>query len=166
MNLYQVIRTLEVAAASQPAVGTIVRNDVFRLNQFPSVIYGAFAWLQGEHATSGDDNLMHWEFTLFYVDRLTEDKGNEVQIQSTGIEVLENVLRVMEDAGAFAGDYTFQAFNQRFTDECAGVYCKVRLDTAKDSVCGVSWPDSAPLEYNEAGQYWAWHLGGRTIKII
>jgi hypothetical protein len=163
MNLFQVIRSIESAAAAQPVVGTIVRNDVFRLNAAPAVHYGVFAWLQGEHMTGGDSNIMRWAFTLFYVDRLTSDKGNEVEIQSTGIEVLENVLRQLEQAGAFAGDYSFQTFNQRFTDECAGVFCRVVLETAKDAQCEVEYT-TAPV-WNDGG-WWEWTTGDRTIKII
>ena len=159
MNLNQVIRAIEKTAAMQPPVGSIVRNDVFRINASQAVRYGAFAWLQGEHTTSGDGNLMQWAFTFFYVDRLNKDKGNEVPIQSTGIEVLENILRQLEALGIFAGDYSFQTFNQRFTDECAGVFCRVTLETTKDSVCPEYWEflenDGAfNLDYNEDFHCW------------
>lgn len=136
MNLFQVIRAIEKTAAVQAPVRTIVRNDVFRLNAFPSVNYGAFAWLQNEHRTSGDSDLVQWSFTFFYVDRLTADKGNEVQIQSTGIETLENILLALYDLGLFAGDYSFRTFNQRFSDDCAGVFTNVSFETTKDDLCG------------------------------
>ncbi|MBR0246055.1 MAG: hypothetical protein IJQ61_06275 [Bacteroidales bacterium] len=171
MNLNQVIRAIEKTAAMQPPVGSIVRNDVFRINGSPAVRYGAFAWLQGEHTTSGDGNLMRWAFTFFYVDRLNKDKGNEIPIQSTGIEVLENILRQLEALGIFAGDYSFQTFNQRFTDECAGVFCRVILETAKDQVCPEYWEflenDAAfNLDYNEDFHCWQWVTEERTIYFI
>jgi hypothetical protein len=171
MNLNQVIRAIEKTAALQPTVGTIVRNDIFRLNASPVVRYGTFAWLQGEHRTSGDGTLMEWAFTFFHVDRLTADKGNEVQVQSTGIETLENILRGLEDLGIFAGDYTFTTFNQRFTDECAGVFCRVTLETAKDGLCATAWEflenDGAfNLDYNADFHCWQWVTAERTIYII
>ena len=171
MNLYQVIKAIEKTAAMQPPVGSVVRNDVFRLNASPAVRYGAFAWLQGEHRTSGDGNTMQWAFTLFYVDRLTEDRGNEVQIQSTGIEVLENILRQLEGLGVFAGDYTFQTFNQRFTDECAGVFCRVTLETAKDGLCPEAWDflendGDFNLDFNDDFKVWEWVREDRTIYFI
>lgn len=171
MNLFQVIRAIEKAAAMQPPVSSVVRNDVFRINACPAVRYGAFAWLQGEHRTSGDGNTMQWAFTLFYVDRLTEDRGNEVQVQSTGIEVLENVLRQLEAVGVYAEDYTFRTFNQRFSDECAGVFCTVTLETAKDSICPEAWEfvendGDFNLDFNDDFKVWEWVREDRTIYFI
>ena len=171
MNLYQVIKAIEKTAAMQPTVGTIVRNDIFRLNASPVVRYGTFAWLQGEHATSGDGTLMDWSFTFFYVDRLTIDKGNEVQIQSTGIETLENILRQLEDLEIFAGDYTFTTFNQRFSDECAGVFCRVTLQTAKDGICATAYEylengGAFNLDYNSDFHCWEWRTTEKVIYII
>lgn len=170
MNLYQVITAIEKTAAYQPTVGTIVRNDIFRLNASPVVQYGAFAWLQGEHTSSGDGTLFQWNFTLFYVDRLTADKGNEVQIQSAGIETLENILRVLEGLGIFAGDYTYQTFNQRFSDECAGVFCRVTLETAKDSICAEAFDylagEDFALTWDDDLHVWKWVTDTRTIYII
>lgn len=135
MNLYQTIRAIESAAASQPSVNTIVRSDIFRLNAHPSVRYGAFAWLQGEHTTEADSSLITYNFTLFYADRLTEDRGNEVEVQSAGIETLENIIASLADAGLYAGAYSFRTFNQRFSDDCAGVFTNVAFETTKDDLC-------------------------------
>ena len=142
MNLYEVIHAIEAEAAAQPPVGCIVRNDVYRLNSHPAVKYGVFAWLQGEHrdaSTSEGADIMEWNFTLFYVDRLTENKDNEIQAQSTGIEVLQNILAGLEARGLFAGEHSFRTFNERFADECAGVFCVVTLSSAKGDTCAEDW---------------------------
>ena len=172
MNLNQVIKAIEKTAALQPPIASIVRNDVFRINASPAVRYGAFAWLQGEHRTSADGNMMQWSFTFFYVDRLTEDKGNEISIQSTGIEVLENILRALEGLEVFvANEYSFQTFNQRFADECSGVFCRLTLETAKDSICPDAWEflesdASFNLAYNKDFDCMEWVTEERTIYIL
>lgn len=136
MNLLQTIRAIEKAAADQPNVKTLVRNDIFRLNAIPDVKYGVVAWLQGEHTTAEPlSSLITYNFTLFYVDRLTEDKGNEVEIQSQAIEVLENILQELGEYGLFAGSHSFRTFNQRFSDECAGAFVVVSLEAQKDAIC-------------------------------
>jgi hypothetical protein len=135
MTLIETIQSIELVAANQPTIASIVRNDVFRLNSFPDAKYSVFAWLQGEHRTALDSDLLQYSFTFFYVDRLTFDKGNEVEIQSVGIETLENILRTLEAYGIVAGEHTFRTFNQRFADECAGVYCAVTLEVPKDTMC-------------------------------
>ena len=170
MNLYQVIRAIERTAAGQPPVRSIVRNDIFRLNALPDVPYGTFAWLQGEHSTEGDSDLIRWSFTFFYVDRLTANHDNEVQVQSTGIEVLENILQALQDGGIFAGEYTFQTFNQRFADECAGVFCRVVLEAPKGSTCAEQWDyeegkGDFNLDYNEDFKCWVLKTKEREIYI-
>ena len=142
MNLLQLIRTIEGVAGSQPPVHSIVRNDVFRLNSLPDARYSVFAWLQGEHRIDTETDLLHYSFTFFYVDRLTFDKSNEVEVQSVGMEVLENILQALEGHGIWANEHTFRTFNQRFSDECAGVYCSVTLEVAKDTVCVTDFPEN------------------------
>ena len=140
MKLLDVIKVMEVAAAQQPAVNMIVRNDVFRLNTYADAQYGVFAWTQGQHQQLSED-VIRFSFSLFYVDRLTEDHGNQVEIQSVGIDVLANVIRTMADAGCFPGAATYTTFNQRFLDECAGVFAGVTFDVPVDTLCPESFAD-------------------------
>ena len=140
MTLAGVVSVLERVAGMQPAVRMCVRNDVFRLNACPSARYGAFAWLQGQHQRSGD--VQRFAFTLFYVDRLTEDKGNEIETQSTAIEVLTNIVKRLEDFGVYTStEPTFTTFNQRFADECAGAFCAVTFEVPAGGLCPAVFGD-------------------------
>lgn len=127
MTLREVIRAIEAVAIAQPGVGMVVRNNIFRLNACPDARYAVFGWTQGQHSGSAANDLMSWRFTFFYIDRLIENGRNELEVQSTGIEVLRNVLRQLADMGITADSWTFDTFNQRFADECAGVFCGVTL---------------------------------------
>lgn len=149
MNLLQTINALEAQASFQPTIHSIVRNDVFRLSSIPDARYGVFAWLQGEHRTQTDGDFTEFNFTLFYVDRLTFDKKNEVQIQSVGIETLENILLALEARGIFAQEHTFRTFNQRFADECAGVFCNVILEVPKNALCADDFTETDGTTLND-----------------
>lgn len=136
MTLLELINAIEGVASSQPSVNMIVRNDIFRLNAVAEARYGVFAWLQGGHSASVDTNLISYSFTFFYVDRLTENQSNQIEIQSVGIQTLDNIIRKLDDLGIYAEQsYTFQAFNQRFLDECAGVFCNITLSVPAGSAC-------------------------------
>ena len=136
MTLLEVIRAIEDAAAHQPSVAMIIENDVLRLNSYADARYGAFVWTQGRHRTDPTyPDWIRYSFTLFYIDRLRNDIANQVEVQSVGIETIQNVLRVLRDAGLDPETYEFQAFNQRFADECAGVFCSVVLLTDTGSEC-------------------------------
>ena len=149
MTLKEAIKVIEEVASRQPSINMIVENDVFRLNAKADARYGVFAWLQGQHSTSIDSNTLSLQFTFFYVDRLTEDKSNQLEIQSVGIQTLDNILRKLDELGMWvSNNYTFQAFNQRFLDECAGVFCNVTIDIPISSVCPESFADFGQ-DFNE-----------------
>lgn len=171
MNLLQTLRAIEKTAALQPNVGTVVRNDIFRLNASPVVRYGVFAWLQNEHSTNAETGIITYNFTFFYVDRLTARKDNELAIQSQGIETLENILQALPDLGLFPGDYSFRTFNQRFADECAGVFCNVSIEAAKDTLCAEAFAfiedeGAYNLDYNEDYHVFEWKTQDRTVYVI
>lgn len=134
MTLAQVIDIFEKVAMQQPSINMIVQNDVFRINSSPSLKYGVFAWTQGQHSGS-IAGMTSFAFSFFYVDRLKEDLSNQVEVQSAGCETIGNILRALEEYDIEVGNYTMQTFNQRFTDECAGVFCNVTLSVPQVSVC-------------------------------
>lgn len=138
MTLLETIQLLEGLADSQPAVRSIVRQDARRLNDMPDAEYGVFAWVQGTHSRVAGSDTITYQFSLFYIDRLTSDRKNETEIQSVGVQVLDNVLRgVYESDGVVdVSDYQFTPFDYRFADECAGVYVTVGIEvTVPAGVC-------------------------------
>lgn len=142
MTLLETIKTMEVIASRQPSIKMIVENDIFRLNARADARYGVFAFVQGEHSTAIDTNVITYAFTLFYVDRLKNDRSNQIEIQSTGIQTLDNILRTMDEAGIYVETgYSFQVFNQRFVDDCAGVMCRVSLSVPLTGICSDQFAD-------------------------
>ena len=142
MTLSDTIRMLEIVASSQPPIKSIVRNDIFRLNSLPDAKYSVFGWTQGQHTSDLDSSFYTYRFTFFYIDRLTADQKNETEIQSVGILVLDNILRMLADQGVETdGDWQFTTFNQRFMDECSGVYCTAALIVPVNGLCSDTFFD-------------------------
>lgn len=142
MTLLQVVKAVELTAMNQPSVNMIVENDVFRLNEKADAKYGVFAFVQGQHTSTLDSSFINFAFTFFYVDRLKNDLSNQLEVQSVGIETLDNILRLLDEKGIFVeSQYTFQVFNQRFLDECAGVFCNVTLSVPVGYLCPESFGD-------------------------
>lgn len=137
MTLYDLVNQVEAVAKAQPSVATIVPQDVYDINTTPNLKYGAFSWLHKQHSTSASDDMMTYRFVFFYVDRLTADKANMLEVQSVGIETLDNICKTLYDSGMDVSDYTFQPFNQRFTDDCSGVMCDVTIRIPKNGNCGI-----------------------------
>ena len=135
MNLARLVEKMKGVALAQPSVRTVVENDVFRLNAMASARYGVFAFTQGQHRANMDTETVTYVFSLFYVDRLTEDASNEIEVQSVGIETLTNIIHTLADEFG-VGPWTINTFNQRFADLCAGAYATVAIDVPFDYTCG------------------------------
>lgn len=134
MTLLEFIKVIEGVAASQPAVNMIVRDSVLRVNDNPNDRYGAFVWTQGQHSETLDNDFRTFRFSLFYVDRLLHDNSNRTEIQSTGVEVLSNIIRVLaEDFDV--REWNIDTFTQRFTDECAGAWATVSFLVPLNAPC-------------------------------
>ena len=135
MTLEETIRTLEAVALQQQSVAMVIHNDIFKLNTIPNAKYAVFAYTQGEHLTSVSGDLATYRLTLFNVDRLLADKSNQTQIQSTGTQVLRNILTMMSELDFQVDNMPIQPFTQQFVDECAGVYCSVAIGAANGCEC-------------------------------
>lgn len=134
MRMNDVINALE-GAATDWGCRTIVRGDVFKLSALPGAQYPVFAWTQGTHRETSGGPFISYEFTLFYTDRTTADGGNVYDVQSEGIHILGNIIRTLADAGIYCSEWAFTPFEQRFTDECAGVFTTVQLRTPVVDTC-------------------------------
>ena len=134
MTLLDLIKKLEDVAITQPQVKEIVPNDVYQLNERAGVLYGVFAWTQGQHVKNIYQGTTSYTFNLFYIDRLTANQKNKAEIQSVGLQVLGNILLSLSTYIGVS-EARFQPFTERFADECAGVYCTVTLLVPDDVSC-------------------------------
>lgn len=115
-------------AYKEPLINTIVRGDIFRINTKPECRYGVFSFIQQPHTSTPD----FWTFNyiFYYVDRLTADKRNELDIHNSGINFLGRLCDHLD-----IQNVTYTTFLQKFNDECAGVYCQARLLVPRDYDC-------------------------------
>lgn len=136
MTLYDIIRYMEGIASAQHTIRMIVENDIWKLDAEPSAEYGVFGFRQTEHNASLDSSIIHYGFELYYVDRLTNDKSNQIEVQSVGVQTLDNIVRAIGEE-LMVEDYRFSPFYQKFADECSGVICYVTIGAPVNTVCAV-----------------------------
>ena len=77
MNLAQLIQYITNVAKEHPLVKTVIEGDVYQLNSLEAK-YGVFCITQPMNTVIKEDNVMKYTFTIFYVDRLTEDESNKL----------------------------------------------------------------------------------------
>lgn len=172
MTLCETIQLLEDIAAAQPAVNCIVQADAFKLNERPDLRYGIFAWVQGTHVESAANDIRQFAFNLFYIDRLTASKDNRLEVQSVGVEVLGNIIRTVADELGVS-DWQLHPFEQRFKDECAGVWASVTLQVPVSFPCAETWPEfvRTKASFSEAydASFAVWrrvYFGNKEITVF
>lgn len=124
MKLYDIVQEILATASAQPSVKTSLEGSVYQLNETKDVLYGAFVATQGQHTM--EDGFIRYNFTLFYVDRLTAAGDNRLLVQSTGVDTLTNIIRSLENEDlGFDGIVNISTFTERFESECAGAYAQL-----------------------------------------
>lgn len=144
--IYQLIQSIWL----QPVVRTIMLNDVYRLNSLPNIEYGVVCIEAQDfniQETYGD--MLMGNFRLIYVDRLDYSKSNMIDVQSTGIDVLHNIIRQVDENIVEVQDQTYRPFTQKFKDECAGAYLNVKLGIAENYSCGPQIAGDFNYDFNE-----------------
>lgn len=139
MKLLEILNIIKVVAGMQPFVNQVIANDIYRLNALTNVKYGVFGYQQRQHQQEADGEFWRYTFQFFALDRLTQDGGNEEELQSTAIEVLDNIIKTLVEVFdgdlEIYGDVSFQPFTQQFKDETAGAYCTITFRLPADCLC-------------------------------
>ena len=169
-NLMTLTRAIEKIGKAMPNVNTVVLSNIYQLNELPDIDYSVFCITQDIHRQ--DDEYFYFNYVLYYVDRLLNDKSNQLEIQSTGIQFLSNVLNKVEDLGLIINtDFqtSYQSFTQRFADECAGCYCNVAIQVPID--CSIPYdilvdPLLGDLSVALAGTYYPKDYGCDAFKEV
>lgn len=137
MTLKELINTIIKVAKKQPNIGYVAEGDIFELNALPNIDYSVIYITQTNHSVNADT--IEYNINLFYVDRLFNDKSNRLEIQSHGINVLTNLINVLTNYYDVDVELplSFTTFTQRFVDECAGVFCNIKITTESEmGICG------------------------------
>lgn len=137
MTLFETIRIINDIAASEPNINTLVLSgNVFDLNTDNiTVKYSTFCCEQMTHYHSEEyQDFIQYGFRFYFIDRLTEDSKNKIEVQSKGIQTLESIIHKLRDLDilGISQDYTYTPFTNRFEAWCAGVYAEVQILVPSD----------------------------------
>lgn len=147
MLLIQAINKIQEISALQRNVNFVSAEDVYEAMALPNIDYGAMVFNQTSYHYDIDLGLNRLSFRLFYIDRLTDDESNKLQVQSIGFEVLKEVIKGMNSLSLNpAKGLVFRPFTQKFKDMCAGAYVEMTVEFYDEWTC----PDDgyAPLSYD------------------
>lgn len=87
------------------------------------------------------ENTTRYDLTLYYIDRLLEDNTNTIDIFSSSIENLKNIINGAREIPGVVNvedTYTIRCFMpEKLNDRLAGAYANVRITVANETLCYV-----------------------------
>lgn len=172
MNLYQTVQYILSVAKAQPNVSYAAEGDIYQLMNYKddSPKYSAVVVSQSTHAESGE--WRGYSFEIFYIDRLTAEQSNRLQVQNIAIEVLSNIAKVLVETGfETQGEIRYHTFDEKFEDLCAGAYMEIVLQS-EESLCAdgelpyIPGGEFEPSFFNPADYYTSAQTDDRIAKAI
>lgn len=164
MNLYDVLNKLNDIANKHKLIGSYHNGDVYRImnsakNTYPVVVFTV-------------DMLQNYEdystlnAYMYFIDRLTDDEDNKINIQTNGINTINDVINKLGDIDGISPvkplQYTF--FTEKFGDMCCGVYANVSIQFNNYSNCCNNF-DINTLNINENGEYILDNIDVVTVNV-
>ena len=141
MNLFELCKELGEMAKAQELVNfSAAGSSLAEINPMEVDYYPLFFIIpSGTHTVY--ENTTRFDLTLYYVERLLEDNTNTIDIFSSAIENLKNILNGARDIpGVVSVDDTYTIRNfmpEKLNDRLAGAYAQVRITVANETVCFV-----------------------------
>lgn len=118
----------QLSQSIDPNIEFVVYGDVYELNHIQDVTYPAVVVTVGQHTSNLDNYNFNYRLNIFYVDRLTDDKENKIDVHANSITFINSLLKALDDEYIIS-DYEIFNFNERFNDVCAGAYvgCRIQM---------------------------------------
>lgn len=141
MTLKTLCKELGEMAKAQKLVGfsaagsSLAEINPLEIDWYPLV----FIIPSGSHQVL--ENTTRFSLAIYYIDRLLEDNSNSIDIFSSSVENLKNILNGAKSIPGVVdveSIYTIRNFMpEKLNDRLAGAYAEVRITVENDSICFV-----------------------------
>lgn len=118
------------------AGGSIYELNSLNIRNYPLL----YASPTGSHTV--EESTTTYEITLFYLDRLLEDSSNDINIYSTAVEAIKNLVnKIRKIDGVLDVDDNYRVVlfteTERLSDRCSGAYATIQIITSNLTPCGI-----------------------------
>lgn len=129
MKLYNLVKLIKIICLNQPNVNSFFEGDVYEISHRQDVEFSTMVLTHQTHNINNGEGFEVFGMNLFYVDRLTSDNDNRLDVQSHAIQVLNSVVNQIEEQGLIIDNYQVNEFTERFNEECAGAFVSLQIRT-------------------------------------
>ena len=135
MTIKQLTEAIEKIARKKPNINYVGVGNVYDLNTTPDVNYSVIYITPSK--TDIYENYISHSVTIFFIDRLTDNLDNKLEIQSNGTREITNIINHLVNTEDVDVNYplSFTPFNQRFVDDCCGVFTTVSFIVEGEGLC-------------------------------
>ena len=116
---------IEQIALAHPVVKQVESGDIFNLNSMTEVKY-PLVWIDLENIDL-TSNEIEPQLRLYYIDRLLDDRSNELDIMYDAGIVLNAIFNLLAKYYDVEYPIVVQTFNQKFTDMTAGGFVTTKV---------------------------------------
>lgn len=135
MTIKKLIDVITKTAEKKPNINYVGVGNVYDLNSKPDVNY-SLIYLTYQNSQVNENEIRH-NIVMFYIDRMTDDYDNRLDIQNNGILEITNIVNTIVNLEDVEVDMpmAFTPFNQRFAEDCAGVFTTITFIVDGDGNC-------------------------------
>lgn len=140
MNLRILLKNIGELAEKQKLVNfSAAGTSLDQLNGMEITWYPVlFSSPTGPHLVM--QNTTRFELTLYYIDRLLTDYSNDIDIFSSAVENLKNIITGIKDLPGVVeieDGYVIRNFTntEKMNDSLAGAYATIRVKVINDTIC-------------------------------
>ena len=134
MKYKEIVKIIKNISLALPDVQSFYTGDVYEVNADQSIKYSSIVLTNQEHSFDNVNDRFQYNFILFYIDRLTDDEANRVDVHTAAVSALKAIVQRLEDYNVIINDFKFNLFRERFNDSCAGAYATLSVEV-EDNDC-------------------------------
>ena len=145
MNYKRLIENLQYIAGNHKLVNSCEEGDnVYKVNHM-DIVYPLVFITPQPHILNTP--LAQYNFVIYYIDRLLDDKSNRVDIHNSAIKAINDIIFEVDELEVTESlkPINITVFSEKFADECAGGFIEISIETENDN------SDCTSL-YNNANQ--------------
>lgn len=128
MNYFGIVQTIRDATHRHPFVHSFYYEQ-YTAQDIENIEYPAVILTPETITNSG--GILAYSFNLMYVDRLQAGDVNLIEVESVGVDVLQDLLFDVEDelpTGELEDGLSINVFSRQFADDCAGAVLTFTID--------------------------------------
>lgn len=141
MTLEELIQKICNHAIMEKLINSVLGAfSPYELNRLTVKDYATFIICPTGNSTFDLDGRMTFSFTIYYIDRLTDDNSNDISIFSTGVEELKNIIKWLNEEEDILGvgqtsQFTNFVITEGMADKVAGTYANITVEVFENSNC-------------------------------